>query len=69
MRILFAGSPAIAVPSLKVLSEMEPGLPMELGTPAKGSALEGILFIDRISEQKRNRILAKIEKAKGKQRA
>ena len=30
--------------------------------------LEGILFIDRISEQKRNRILAKIEKAVSKQR-
>ena len=27
--------------------------------------LEGILFIDRISEQKRNRILSKIEKARG----
>ena len=31
--------------------------------------LEGILFIDRISEQKRNRILAKIEKAAAKQQA
>ena len=31
--------------------------------------LEGILFIDRVPEQKRNRILAKIEKAKAKQRA
>ena len=29
--------------------------------------LEGILFIDRIPEQKRNRILAKIEKTKAKQ--
>ena len=28
--------------------------------------LEGILFIDRLSEQKRNRILAKIEKAKAR---
>ena len=31
--------------------------------------LEGILFIDRISEQKRNRILAKIEKAAARQKA
>jgi len=31
--------------------------------------LEGILFIDRIPEQKRNRILAKIEKAAAKQKA
>ena len=31
--------------------------------------LEGILFIDRISEQKRNRILAKIEKAAAKQKS
>ena len=30
--------------------------------------LEGTLFIDRIPEQKRNRILAKIEKAAAKQR-
>jgi peptide deformylase len=30
--------------------------------------LNGVLFIDRISEQKRNRILAKIEKAKAKQK-
>jgi len=30
--------------------------------------LDGILFIDRISEEKRNRILAKIEKAAAKQR-
>ena len=30
--------------------------------------LEGVLFIDRIPEQKRNRILAKIEKAAAKQR-
>ena len=30
--------------------------------------LDGVLFIDRISEQKRNRILAKIEKAKAKQK-
>jgi len=29
--------------------------------------LDGILFIDRISEQKKNRILARIEKAAGKQ--
>jgi peptide deformylase len=29
--------------------------------------LDGILFIDRISEEKRNRILAKIEKAAAKQ--
>lgn len=28
--------------------------------------LEGVLFIDRLSEEKRNRILAKIEKAKAK---
>jgi len=31
--------------------------------------LDGILFIDRIPEQKRNRILAKIEKSMAKQRA
>ena len=31
--------------------------------------LEGVLFIDRISEEKRNRILAKIEKAAAKQQA
>ena len=31
--------------------------------------LEGVLFIDRISEQKRNRILAKIEKSAAKQKA
>ena len=31
--------------------------------------LEGILFIDRIPEPKRNRILAKIEKAAAKQKA
>ena len=31
--------------------------------------LEGILFIDRISEQKRNSILAKIEKASAKSKA
>ena len=31
--------------------------------------LDGILFIDRISEQKRNRILAKVEKAAVKQKA
>ncbi|MCL2381397.1 MAG: peptide deformylase [Treponema sp.] len=31
--------------------------------------LEGILFIDRIPEQKRNRILAKIQKAAAKQQA
>jgi len=31
--------------------------------------LEGILFIDRIPEQKRNRILAKIEKALNRQKA
>jgi peptide deformylase len=30
--------------------------------------LEGILFIDRIPEEKRNRILAKLEKAAAKQR-
>ena len=30
--------------------------------------LEGVLFIDRISEQKRNRILAKIEKASSPQK-
>jgi len=30
--------------------------------------LEGVLFIDRVPEQKRNRILAKIEKAAAKQR-
>ena len=29
--------------------------------------LDGVLFIDRISEQKRNRILTKIEKAAGQQ--
>jgi peptide deformylase len=31
--------------------------------------LEGILFIDRISEQRRNRILAKIEKSRPRQKA
>jgi peptide deformylase len=31
--------------------------------------LEGVLFIDRLSEQKRNRILAKIEKAASRQKA
>ena len=31
--------------------------------------LEGILFIDRISEERRNRILAKMEKAAAKQQA
>ena len=31
--------------------------------------LEGVLFIDRISEQKRSRILAKLEKAANKQQA
>jgi len=30
--------------------------------------LEGVLFIDRISEQKRNRILAKMQKAAAKQK-
>ena len=29
--------------------------------------LDGILFIDRVSEQKRDRIIAKFEKAKTKQ--
>jgi len=31
--------------------------------------LEGILFIDRIPEQKRDRILAKIEKSSGREKA
>jgi peptide deformylase len=31
--------------------------------------LDGLLFIDRISEQKRNRIIAKIEKARKKEKA
>jgi peptide deformylase len=31
--------------------------------------LEGILFIDRISEQRRNRILARIEKSRPRQKA
>jgi peptide deformylase len=31
--------------------------------------LEGVLFIDRLSEQKRERILAKIEKHRARQKA
>jgi len=30
--------------------------------------LEGVLFIDRLSEQKRNRVIAKFEKASGRQK-